>query len=362
MARIHVLALILPTCLVSISDASLPACVVFGSDGLAETHCNTLSGMNNLPQTEGKRGAALWTVEIPDGLALFNAPGEVTLWHGGNDFTVINLGHMNTPVGGAYLDGKLYVACFGSWPTPSGDSGLAVVDVAGKHLESTHSFPIADLHVHNGFAFDFNGRKEIFVAVLGNPWKGPQAGKGLVRFDRATSQFDVETTMGALSARSAKQQADGSIYVLTQEPAGKETVLARLEEKNGKLVIVAQTTLPPRRGGDGGADVVLGVKRDTLWVTDREGSAGGKLYYYTYDGSKFVKEHVRETGADPRYTVALSNGDIVACNQISNDLSVYPGLALSPHDGSIQEQRIPTLKTPQFFIQTTKITSSTFVV
>jgi len=284
------------------------------------------------------------------------------LWYGGNNFTVISLGQMNTPVGGVYLDGRLYVACFGSWPSPKGDSGLAIVDVANKNLVSQHSFPIADFHVHNGFAFDFNGRKEIFVAVLGNPWKGPHAGKGLARFDRTTNQFVVETTVGALSARSAKQQDDGSIFVLTQEPAGKETVLARLEEKNGKLVIVAQTTLPPRQGGDGGADVVLGLQRDTLWVTDREGSAGGKLYHYTYDGSNFIQHSVRNTGADPRYMVALSNGDIVACNQISNDLSVYPGLALSPHDDSIQEQRIPTVNQPMFFIQTTKITSSTLVV
>lgn len=269
---------------------------------------------------------------------------------------------MVTPVGGAYLDGKLYVACFGSWPTPLGDSGVAIIDVPGRRLEATHPFSDPDMHVHNAYAFEFGGRKEVFVAVLGNPWSesGPIAGLGLMRFDRSSSTFVLGTTVGGnLSIRSAKQQHDGSIFALTQEPYGQDTKLVRMEQSESQLTVVAQTTLPHLPlGGDGGADVVLGVDTDTIWVTDRQGWAPGQLHYYQYSSGSFTRLITRETGANPRYLVTLDNGDVITCNQNSNDLSIFPGLALNPLDDSIAEHRIETLTTPQFFIQTSKIATN----
>merc|ERR1712113_114277 len=147
-------------------------------------------------------------------------------------------------------------------------------DVASKKLESTHSFADSRMHVHNVYAFEFGGQKEVFVANIGNPWVGPLAGAGLSRFDQKTKTFVMDTTTSDLSVRSAKQQPDGSIFVVTQEPSGHPTILARLEEKSGHLEAVSQTKLPARpHGGDGGADVVLGFDQDTMFVTDRQDNA-----------------------------------------------------------------------------------------
>lgn len=209
------------------------------------------------------------------------------------------------------------------------------------------------MHLHNAYAFNFSGRTEIFVAVLGNPWRGPLPGKGLVQFDRATETFKLDTTAGPeLNGRSAKQQADGAIFVLTQEPSGQQTKLARLEEKSGHLAVVAVTSLPALSSpGDGGADVLLGVERDTVWVTDRQGNAPGRLYYYVYSGNEFTQMSERETGVHPRYAVATESGDIVVCNRDDSTLSVYESLALQPTNTSISERRIPTLNGPMFFMQ-----------
>lgn len=342
------------------------ACIAVGDGGMAEAYdCDSLSSMGGLPKTRGN--AAGWVIETDDGLALLNGdghPSTVSLWHGGSNFTEIDLGVMTTPVGGVFLEGKLYIACFGTWPTPLGDSGLAVVDVAGRRLEATHAFPDGSLHVHNSYAFNFGGQKEIFAAVVGNPWSNPTLpGKGLVRFDRSSGSFVLTTTDAELNVRSAKQQADGSIFVLTQQPWGQDTLLARLEERDGHLVAVAQTTLPPRpQGGDGGADVFLGLSKDSVWVTDRQSWAAGKLYYYTYASGAFSMVNVRDTGFFPRYTVALENGDIIACNQNSNDLSVFKGLALQPTDISIQQQRVSTVTGPLFFLQTDKVSAFSMLV
>merc|ERR1712083_601187 len=72
----------------------------------------------------------------------------------------------------------------------------------------------------------------------------------------------------------------------------------------------------------------------------------------------FLMQNARDVGVVPRYTVALENGDVVTCNQNGNDLSVYKGLALSPTDMSIQEQRITTVTSPMFFMQTSKVKSA----
>jgi len=357
------------TCLSRCSDPSPPSptptpgpppaaktCIAVGDGGTAEAFdCDSPSALSSLPQTASRPGG--WVIELDDGLALLNGDAStVTLWRG-EEFKEIDLGSLDTPVGGTFLDGKLYVACFGSWPTPGITSGLAVIDVAGQRLEATHSFPDTATHVHNAYSFEFGGRKEIFVAALGNPWVSPALpGKGLVRFDRTGSVFKLDSTGADLSVRSAKQQADGSIFVLTQEPAGQATQLARLEERDGQLVVVGQTQLPARpQGGDGGADVVLGALTDSVWVTDRQANAPGKLYYYTYAAGAFTMVIVRDTGVVPRYTVALENGDIIACNHDSNDLSVFKGLALRPTDTTISEQRLPTVNGPMFFLQTDKV-------
>jgi len=310
--------------------------------------------LSEMPQTLGFNGGATWAVELDSGIAIL-IDDTVQLWTGGSIFTEISLGGLTTPVGAVHLDGKLYVACFGSWPDPLDDSGLAIIDVAGQSLETTHSFSDGAMHVHNVYAFEFGGKTEIFAAILGNPWTGPLAGRGLSRFDRASGSFDLDTTDGRLNVRSAKQQSDGSIFVLTQEPDGEQTKFARLVEANGQLAIEAQTLLPPRQDGDGGADVVLGFEKNTIWVTDR-GAWSGMLYHYIYSNGQFTMDTKRVTGANPRYTVALDNGDIVICNQNGNDLSVYKGLANSPKT-YISEVRVPTVDTPMFFMKTSALDS-----
>jgi len=344
-------------------EAAADECITFGSGQLAEAdQCQSVSDLSSMPQTLDLEGDATWAVELDSSIAVLIGD-TVQIWTGGSDFTEIPLGGLTTPVGAVLLDGKLYVACFGTWPDPSGDSGLAIIDVAGQSLESTHPFSDGAMHVHNVYAFDFGGQKEIFAAILGNPWTGPEPGWGLSRFDTASGSFD-NLSEGRLNARSAKQQCDGTIFVLTQEPNGEPTQLAALVEDSGHLRIAAQTSLPPRQDGDGGADVVLGVERNTIWVTDR-GDQSGTLYHYTYtpeagqegsfsDGS-FMTDTNRETGANPRYAVALDNGDIVVCNQNGNDLSVYKGLATSPMDTSISEVRVPTVDSPMFFMKTSAL-------
>lgn len=342
-------------------EAAADNCITFGSNALAEVDdCQSVSDLGSMFKTQSFKGEATWAVELDSGLAVLTGD-TVHLWSGGSDFTEIALGGFTTPVGAVYLDGKLYVACFGSWPDPTGDSGLAIIDVAGQSLESTHSFSDSDMHVHNVYAFDFGGKKEIFAAILGNPWTGPLAGRGLSRFDRESGSFDLDSTVDRLNVRSAKQQSDGSIFVVTQEPQGEQTKFARLVEADGQLSVEAQTLLPPRESGDGGADVVLGFEKDTIWVTDRE-AWGGKLYLYSYSNGQLTMENVRDTGANPRYTVALRNGDIVVCNQAGNDLSVYKGLAISPRDEDIKEVRVPTLDTPMFFMKTSALDSSAVIV
>jgi len=335
-------------------EAAADKCITFGQNSLAEVDdCHSVSDLSTSPKTVDFKGQATWATELDSALAVLIGD-TVQIWRGDSDFKEIPLGGLTSPVGAVYLDGKLYVACFGSWPTPLGDSGLAIINVAGQFLESTHSYSGSKKHVHNVYAFDFGGKKEIFAAILGNPWKGPLSGRGLSRFDRESGSFDVDTTSARLNVRSAKQQSDGSIFVLTQEPAGEQTKLARLVERNDHLVLEAQTLLPPRSDGDGGADVVLGVEMDTMWVTDR-GDWSGKLYHYRYSDGHFTQNAERETGANPRYAVVLDSGDIVVCNQNGNDRSVYKGLANSPMDTSIPEIRVASMVAPMFFIKTSAL-------
>merc|ERR1712217_651003 len=155
---------------------------------------------------------------------------------------------MTTPVGAVYVDDKIYVACFGSWPTPNHDSGLAVVDVKTRRLEATFAYSNPQKHVHNVYAMEWNGRKEIFVAVLGNPWLKPAlAGDGIVLFDQAAKKFlpPAPGLAGSLSVRSAKQESATVFYVLTQEPSGAQSKLARLEKHGSDLAVVGSVALLP---------------------------------------------------------------------------------------------------------------------
>jgi hypothetical protein len=207
-------------------------------------------------------------------------------------------------------------------------------------------------HLHNVYLFEWNGKPEIFVVSLGNPWSSPRiAGKGLVWFDRDSGKFVTTTTEARLNARSAAQQADGTFFVLTQEPSGESTKLAVLTKQGDSLQLSALEVLPDRDGGDGGADVVLGKEENTVWCTDR--TAGkGKLYNYRYQAAAGKLEMVRsqETGRKPRHMTVLDNGDIVSCDKDDNTLTVFKGLASSPTQ-AVQTVKVPTVDTVSFFYQ-----------
>merc|ERR1712224_47297 len=123
------------------------------------------------------------------------------------------------------------------------------------------------------------------------------------------------------NVRSAKQQAEGTVYTLSQEPNSEPSVLSRLVKQGDHFVIDAQVNLPERIGGGGGADVVLGQNLDTLFASDRT-SGAGKLYYYVFVDGVFRLKNSRDTGKNPRYTTTLANGDVVVCNQDDATLSV----------------------------------------
>lgn len=269
-------------------------------------------------------------------------------------FAAVSLAPMTTPVGAVLLNDKIYVACFGSWPTPQGDSGLAVVDVKSRKLDATYAYKNAQKHVHNVYAMDLDGVQNIFVAVLGNPWLTPPlAGDGLVGFDRSVEQFldPAPGVAGSLSVRSAKQESASVFYVLTQEPSGAQTKLARLERQGGGnqfTVVGSPSLLPSRSGGDGGADVLLGPEAGTVFAIDRTGG-GGKIYYYVWDSGTFRQAAEYDTGSNPRYSVALPGGDIVSCNQDAGTLTVFGQLFTKPTSGDVTITTIPTVATPMFF-------------
>ena len=259
---------------------------------------------------------------------------------------------------------------------------------------------------------------EITAAVIGNPWLVPALpGHGLVQLDRRTGKFQplvVNEKEGddtnRLNVRSAKQAAPGIFYAVTQEPAKVATQVIRLEQTtpeantSHELKIVARSVLPTRNGGDGGADVVLGLQPNTVWVSDRWNQAG-RLYYYKYhppsttvgDGTfDRVATHVATGGDGARYTMITHTGDIVVCNDSRTDpvlsganpvapplkatsglncfkqlqqthtaspgrdsgtLTVMKGLALNPQSNP-EVVTIDTVPTVQFFLESTLLPSS----
>jgi len=260
-------------------------------------------------------------------------------------------------VGAIYLEGKVYVACFGG----GGLAGLAVVDPFTATLIATYEYSDPSKFVHNVYAFDWAGTdgseatKEIFVAVLGNPWNNPPIkGDGLVRFDRTDLRY--HQTGSQLNVRSAVQESKHVFYVLTQEPHGAPTRLARLErDEAGQLMSTGITKLPGRAGGDGGADVMLaGEDSGNVFCTDHTDGAG-KLYYYSYRPGSFDLLHARDTGKHPRYTTVLENGDVVACNKQDATLTIFHGLAANPTSSSIEVTTVPTAKDVSFFMESQEL-------
>lgn len=296
-------------------------------------------------------GMVSWAAEVPGlGLALCNEPLStlsVLAPSTGHMLFDVPLAPLSNPVGAVFSQGKVYVACFGA----DTDSGIAVVDPFTGQLEATYLFPRlgGQKHfVHNVYAFQWGEKTEIFAAVLGNPWAWPEpvTGKGLVRLDRGSGTFLTNTTTEDLNARSAVQQSDGVFYVLTQEPRGGPTQLARLERQGPGLVKTANTFLPARSGGDGGADVFLGDK-DMVFCTDR--TAGkGKLYSYSYSGS-FEMVSSKNTGHDPRFATALGR-DIVVCNKGDASLTTFEELAQNPRATNPTTKVEGTVPQVSFFI------------
>lgn len=266
----------------------------------------------------------------------------------GRKFVDISLGMLLHPSGAVFFDGLLYVACFGA-----GDlavtSGLAIINPFKAQLVSAHAF-LDEMHIHNAYAMDWDGQTEIFVAVLGNPWASPPlTGRGLVRFDRNAGTFIEDTTAVAMNVRSAKQQSDGAIYTLSQEPNGEPSLLSRLVKRGSHFVVDAQVKLPKRNGGSGGADVVLGKHSDTMFASDRT-SAAGKLYFYVFADGVFQLKSTYDTGKNPRYTTVLDNGDVVICNQDDATLSVFDELASHPTQ-SVKMTTLTTVHTVMFFVK-----------
>lgn len=343
-----------------------------------------------------------WVTEIDEGgLALCTDTG-LQLWRHGDHTQDVSLAPLSTPVGAIYFEGKIWIACFGSWPTPSDDSGVAVVDAASGQLLETYPFSAsgdaddAASHVHNIYLFEWGGRTEMFIAVLGNPWESPPVpGKGLVLFDRSSGAFS-EVTTKRLNVRSAAQQTRDEIFVLTQDCADTDTKLALLRRSGDKLHVAVEASLPPRHAVrddiGGGADVVLGREPGSVWCTDRNAEGRpGKLYYYKLapgnaSGSNASGDNASgdngnasgdnasngngnasgdngtwlelvaayDTGPYPRYFTILdtpgNEGDIVVCNHDHGTLSVFSGLALHPTT-PVEPSVIATVDHVAFFLQ-----------
>ena len=289
----------------------------------------------------------------------------------------VALAPLSNPVGAIHSQVEthlVYIACFGS--APNSDSGIAIVDISDlqqPRLVGAVTYPDPQMHVHNVYEFDFlQGQPEVTVAVLGNPWLKPAlAGHGLVQFDRNTRNFRPGDDPNRLNVRSAKQAAPGKFYAVTQEPWGVATQVVRLEQTTPeantphKLKIIARSVLPTRVGGDGGADVVLGLESNTVWFSDRWDQAG-RLYYYKYDPPSttagdgtfdLVATHVA-TGKNARYTMITHKGDIVVCNEGSSTLTKMKGLALNPQQLNPEVVTINTVPVVQFYLESTLLPSS----
>jgi len=326
------------------------------------------------PQLIKHGGDFTWAVQLPEGrlglcdeerhkLSIFDPESDKE----NKIVAEVDLLDGCTPVGAIYLEEKIWVACYGLKDGTPEASGLAVVDPKEGKLEDTYLFPEVDGRrhfVHNVYAFTINGATEIYVAGFGDPWDAEkyQPGKGIVRFDRESKTYDLNTTSSNLNCRSIAQQDDKVFYVLEQNPGPLSTTLVRLEHNGGVFEVTATANLPARDAwSDGGADVFLGPEPNTVFVTDRRpffseaGDGLGGLYYYTFDSpdhpGQFHKEREFPTGKYPRYTAALPNGDIVSCNKNEDTLTFFEGLAKQVPAGEVKTSTQDTVKKPSFFLQ-----------
>jgi len=392
------------------------ACEINGNNGLLGL-CDSENHKFILWRT---RDTSLTTITIGEDTASSGTSNTTT--NKSMSSSSVSLAPLGNPVGAfqSSVDGLIYIACFGTFPNQQNDSGVAIVEIIyttalqlEPRLVQTYPYPQPH-HVHNIYEFDVLSNKnststnsegddtaaeekEIFLAILGNPWMDPPVpGEGLVRFDRTTGAFIPMNTTGNANAnnassaavgwnvRSATQVSAGVYYALTQEPEGSPTKLVRMEqqqqqrtsseapEQHDELLVTAETILPPRDGGDGGADVLLGLEPNTVWVSDRW-KGPGRLYYYSFDQNdtsnttshssgdacssfELLATHVA-TGVNARYTNMTTNGDIVVCSEDSGTLTVMQGLALNPmmhtsqHNTTTTRTTIPTVDTVQFFLE-----------
>ena len=332
---------------------------------------------------------ASWSCEVRGfGLAVTDMTNStLALWSAADaTLTRVALAPLTTPMGvmQSTVDGLLYVACFGDYPSPGGrTAGVAVVDPASRALLRTHSFSLdPDVHLHQVYEFVVEcdhtrgaiARRELFVAVLGMPWSTPPvAGYGLVHFDRKTGAFKAATDR-RLNVRSAAQPSPAArmsapppIYVVTEQPLGEQTILARLvvrEAPGGetRFVVTAESRLPLRDGGDGGADVVLahggggGQQATTatvLFATDRCAGAG-KLHTYVYDDTRpadnFTRVATTDTGTTPVFTTTMGD-DIVVCNQDDATLAIFRGFAAAPLDPPPRPETSASVSEVSFFLK-----------
>jgi hypothetical protein len=92
---------------------------------------------------------------------------------------------------------------------------------------------------------------------------------------------------------------------------------------------VASTPLPSRKGGDGGADVLLASEKDAVFATDRD-LGHGWVHYYQYKSGAFQLRASHMTGNHPRHAAVLPSGDVLVCNRLDGTLTSFPGLARHP--------------------------------
>ena len=138
------------------ADEATPASFGKGIEDFGKTDITRYPIKNN--------GQISWVVELNGiGLGLCDsARHEFHVWNTVNGTGIDNLrsvalAPLSTPVGAIHsqVDPHLvYIACFGSFPTPKSDSGIAIVDVSNIEqpvLVRTVAYPDPRMHVHNFF-------------------------------------------------------------------------------------------------------------------------------------------------------------------------------------------------------------------
>jgi hypothetical protein len=337
--------------------------LAFGNGSIWKGELSSSAAWPTLASYEGK---VTWACDLSASAAEASAAlcdedaSMLRWWYGGSNFKNVDLAPLTAPVG-AHTDGeKVYVACYGA---SSGTSGVAVLDMDAGQVSHSYMFG-EDGHIHNVYAFQVGGQTEIIPVSIGNPWPSagdPVPGWGLMRLDTTAGKFDTSYTMdgsdpGRLSIRSAAQQSDGSVFAITQEPAGQPTKLARLEFHDGKFQIKKVFVLPSRQDGDGGGDVFLGRDMNTFFATDRgaaPNAQGGMVYYFQYESGEFKQSAAYQSGSsphDPRYTAMFDNGDVASADQASNSITVFPGLGAKPIDYDSASHTIQEMTSVSFLL------------